>query len=221
MFDIDDILIVGDSFVSARTNDTDWPKILTEKLSGNNSAVPHGRGFDGCSWWSVRKYLLEQLKHKKPKLLIMSHTEPMRLPHDEDMPINSFNILHQHTFRHQDGEEGMPEIREAARQYYKYLQSFDFHLWAEKQWFKELDKLILELDIPYVVHLHAFLPWYETFVFSKGITFTTPLWELSDDIKQWSVDHRNHFTKINNIKLANFMFNEISNYSDGPREIHI
>jgi hypothetical protein len=218
MFEIDDILITGDSFVTHRDFISDWPKLLTNKLTKTDN-VPPGRGFEGCSWWSVRKYLLEQLKHKKPKLLILSHTEPMRLPHDEDMPINSFNVLQQDTFKKHGGENGMPEVREAALQYYKYLQSFDFHLWAEKQWHEELDRLINELDIPYVIHLHAFLPWQKTFVFSKGITFTTPLWELSDDVKQLSMEHRNHFTHKNNIKLANFIFNELSSYSNGPREI--
>lgn len=220
MFEIDDILIVGDSFVTHRSHITDWPKLLT-KLLTNTDAVPHGRGLEGCSWWSVRKYLLGQLEHKKPKLLIISHTEPMRLPHDEDIPINGYNILQTNTFRKHNGQLGPSEIREAALQYYKYLQSVDFHLWAEKQWHEELDKLIVELDIPYVVHLHAFLPWKETFIFSKGITFTTPLWELSDDVKQISMLNRNHFTPKNNVLLGNFLFEQITNYSDGPREIHL
>lgn len=220
MFEVDDILIVGDSFVTHRSDNTDWPRLLT-KLLTNTDAVPHGRGLEGCSWWSVRKYLLGQLEHKKPKLLIMSHTEPMRLPSDDDMPINACNILDYNTFRKLSGDNGLPEIREAALNYYKYLQSFDFHLWAEKQWHEELDKLIIELDIPYVVHLHAFLPWKETFIFSKGITFTTPLWELSDDIKQLSMKNRNHFTPENNVLLGNFLFNQINKYSDGPREIKL
>lgn len=219
MFDADDILIVGDSFVGSRTEDTDWPKLLT-KLLTEQDVIPKGKGFNGCSWWSARQYLLNELKHSKPKLLILSHTEPMRLPNDDNLSLNATTVEQEDWFK-KDNPNTPDDIRKAARDYYKYLQSFDFHLWSQKQWYIELDRILDDAKIPFVVHLHCFLPWHNEplYEFKHGITFDKPLWELSDDIKQWSNNNRNHFSIENNKLLANAIYEAIKTYSNGMRNL--
>jgi len=46
-----DLLILGDSFCRWRETDKHWPFLIENEK-------PRGVGFSGCSWWSVRKYLL-------------------------------------------------------------------------------------------------------------------------------------------------------------------
>lgn len=219
MFELEDILIIGDSFVGARTQDTDWPKILT-KLLTNNNGTPRGKGFDGCSWWSVRKRLLLELKKQTPKVLILAHTEPGRLPNDKDLPLNIMSVdetqMHDNVFLNNT-------LKEAAVSYYKHLMSKDFHIWAQQQWFYELDTVLEKYNIPYTIHLHCFLPWTSEslYEFQHGITFDTPLWELSDDIKQWSNDNRNHFSLENNKLIANALYQALKTYSNGKRPLNL
>lgn len=245
-----DILIVGDSFSACRVDKFDWPVIVAEKLVGksrDNTKI-RGKGITGASWWSARNYLLEELKKKVPKVLICTHTEMQRIPSDENYALNSasaFNIEHySDATRERNIENISPiEVLEAAQQYYKYLFSKDFHMWAQEKWFFEIDELIKAYNIPYVIHLHSFEPWdqKEYFVFKNGITYTSALWDLSDDNKlmksvpyikidnlevpnadMWSKSStRNHFTAENNIKLANIIIAGFKNYYNGARQLQL
>ena len=72
MFEWDDILILGDSFVGSRTEQLDWPQLVACQLTNSVYEInrqPRGQGFNGCSWWSVRTRLYEELKYKKPKMI--------------------------------------------------------------------------------------------------------------------------------------------------------
>lgn len=231
MYEWKDVLIIGDSFAGHRVDPkTDWPSILTQRLTGNTFLRdPRGKGFVGSAWWSVRTHLLKQLKESIPKVLILVHTEPMRLPSDNDLALNVVSVSHKEFFhshyRHRHVDDN---LRIAADLYYKYLQSKDFHLWSQEQWFKELDEILDKHQIPKVVHFHAFLPWdpkNTVYTFRNGITFDTPLWEISDDVKlsnekkAFGTDHRNHFSIQNNIILANVVYDALNSYSDGLRKL--
>ena len=211
MFDWSDILIVGDSFVGSRTDKTDWPQLVACKLSANEyepARLPRGNGYNGCSWWSVRTNLYQEFEYKVPKVLIVTHTEPQRIPRDYNYKLNSGSV-----FENIDDSVGVPkEVILAGREYYKHLISFKYHLWAQEKWYEELDELTK--DIKYVIHLHCFDPWTDKkiYEFKNGLTFNTPLWNISDDKKEWSTSHRNHFTIKNNIKLADIILNSVNDY---------
>lgn len=243
MFEWDDILIVGDSFASHRNKETDWPRVLISNLTGcnDNHRIIRGKGFTGASWWSTRKEILHQISHRVPKLLIVTHTEPQRIPHVEDLPLNTatvFNDKYYSDLKKQNKEYIPIEILHAGQHYYKHLFVEEFHLWAQENWFAELDKIVLEYSIPYVIHLHAFEPWKGNvpYIFKHGLTFVTPLWEVCDDNKAFkkttwknafgkikipnpelwnNLGTRNHFLPENNVKLAEQILEAISNYSLG------
>lgn len=239
MFDWDDILILGDSFVGSRTEQLDWPQLVACQLTNSVYEInrqPRGQGFNGCSWWSVRTRLYEELKYKKPKVLILTHTEPQRIPSEDNYNLNPGSV---HTIewtpeslRKKYGDAASnpivsrapKEVLVAGQQYYKYLISYRYHLWAQEKWYEELDKLADEHDIKYVIHLHCFDAWEgveKLYEFKNGTTFNKPLWSLSDDKKKWSVDHRNHFTVDNNKKLADIVVGAINNYKIGYAELNL
>ena len=245
-----DILIVGDSFCHGRIQPTDWPVMVAESLVGKplGKNKIRGKGIVGSSWWSLRNLLLEELNKKVPKILICTHTEMQRIPSDENYALNSataFNIEHySDATREKNIENVSPiEVLQAAQQYYKYLFSKDFHIWAQERWFYELDEIIKAYNVPYIVHLHSFEPWdrRDYFVFKNGITFTSSLWDLSDDNKImkdvpyikvdqleipnadiWSKNNtRNHFSTENNEKLAQLILEGLKNYYNGGRQLQL
>jgi len=246
MYNLKDILIVGDSFASCRTLQTDWPKIVTDHLIKYTEYIqPMGKGFAGASWWSVKRFLNDYLKTHTPKVLILTHTECQRIPSNENYSLNYgsvFNAESYHKLKKQERDDEIPpyEVLIAGQSYYKYLYNQDFHQWAKIQWFKELDELIK--DIPVVIHLHVFYDENKfLYTFKNGLTFNKPLWGMSDDCKKltnkmstltdsiqvvpeniWKdLQTRNHLTEENNKKLASIIIDAIENYSVGPRDIQL
>lgn len=246
----DDILIVGDSFCKGRVHNTDWPVIVAEKLVGTSRGDKQirGRGIVGASWWSTRNCLLTELAKKVPKVLILTHTEMQRIPSDEDYALNSasaFNIEHYDDATKGKNIDGVSplEVLQAAQQYYKYLFCKDFHVWAQEKWFHEIDEIIKAYNVPYIVHFHSFQPWDRKgfYVFKEGITFTSALWDLSDDCKimktvpyikvdeleipngdMWSkLNTRNHFSIENNIKISEIIIDSLKHYHNCSRKIQL
>lgn len=175
-----DILIIGDSFCHSRKHSTDWPVLVANSLitDKKEKIIVRGKGIPGASWWSTRKLLLEELKVHIPKILIITHTEVQRIPNDDDYSLNSSSVFDKSNI------ENIPEkLRIAAQMYYENLFSVDFHIWAQKQWYSELDSIIETHNIPRVVHFHSFKPWGDEklYVFKNGTTFDKVLWDNSDD----------------------------------------
>jgi hypothetical protein len=238
MFNQDDILIIGDSFAVEREKKHSWPKILTKLLLNDHydDRPPRGKGFPGCSWWSIRRRLLEELKITVPEILIICHTEPNRIPSEYDFPLNikSVEDLKIHINNNLDDDSKLSpsyikEIQTAALMYYHHLHSLDYSLWAQTRWFYELDEIAKNYDIPYVIHLHCFKQ-IEHYIFKNGLTAEETLWENSKGFKLWKEDPlslfdntlqelTNHFTIEENLKLANSLYNTILTYSVGPRKI--
>jgi hypothetical protein len=225
MFEWDDVLIIGDSFTGSRTDKNDWPQLVTCQITNSSydtNRRPRGKGFNGCSWWSVRTRLYEELERRVPKVLILTHTEPHRIPSEDNYNLNPGSVhqvaWHEKYFGKVNGiidtevSIAPSEVLLAGQQYYKHLISYRYHLWAQEKWYEELDELTK--DIKYVIHLHCFDPWTgkKTYEFKNGLTFNTPLWNISDDKKEWSDSHRNHFTIKNNIKLSDIILNSINDY---------
>lgn len=215
MFDHDDILIIGDSFAKHRDSESDWPRLLCKLLTGSD-AVPRGRGFGGASWWSTRKCLLAELDIKVPKVLVLCHTEPMRIPSDFDFGINVASATKWSVIIPSGQEKNyVPEIKEAAAMYYTYLASSDYSNWAQLAWYSELEQLLVKYNIPQVIHLHCFPPAYgqtSLYCFQVGCTEQVPLWDLCKDVPQDTA--RNHCTVEQNIIIAHAINNTLVNYPE-------
>jgi hypothetical protein len=214
-FQHDDILIVGDSFCAQREKADHWPFLLYGLLNKSPKWV-RGRGFGGSAWWSVRKRLLQEIKTCMPKLLILCHTEASRIPHAKDLGINSLaaetnrivtnNIL--------VNLKELNKIAEASRMYYEFLWDWDYCCWAQEAWFRELDDLLSQWQIPYVIHLYCF--GHDSYVFKNGITAAGKLVDLVDPDKP---QYANHFTSELNIHVANRLLHAIENYQPGLQDL--
>lgn len=233
MYKHEDILIVGDSFCQHRDNVNTWPYrlscLLTEQALIEK---PRGKGNPGASWWSTRKVLLEELSIKVPKVLILCHTEYNRLPSDFDFGLNAVSA--EHDYKNFDKKTlyaldqsnkykdyYSKEIAYAATLYYKYLNSLEYNYWSRNMWFKEIENIVDELQIEKVIHLHGFYDFIKNkgnmfpYMFKNGLTAKEILWEICDDKKQFSPEHVNHFSKLNNTRIADVIYNQLCNYKLG------
>ena len=225
-FEHNDILILGDSFCENRKAPTSWPMVVSQKLTGSNH-IPRGVGFSGGSWWSVRKALLEEIKRSIPKVLILCHTEPHRIPNDYNLGINLASALDGKISTYRYGalrdyrkeyisEEKLQSIVEASKLYYEELWSSEYCEWAQKSWFRELDQMIEEWRIPYVIHLRCFSSTVN-YTFKNSITIQEDLFSKASVVP----DMPNHFTDDLNQKLGNKLVELILNYKTGPQTINL
>lgn len=209
----DDILIVGDSFAMHRDSESDWPTLLATLQTGV-SKQPRGQGFPGASWWSTRKCLLAEFEIKVPEVLVMCHTESARIPSDFDFGLNVASATERHIPMPRGQEHNyVPKIKEAAAMYYTYLASGDYFNWAQAAWFTELEHILTNYNIPKVVHLHCFPPYYSKLglhCFKVGLTNNATMWDLCKDVPQGT--GRNHFTVDQNIKIAHAINNMLVDY---------
>lgn len=236
MYDINDILILGDSFCNKRANENHWPWIISNTLTGKTDTT-RGQGFSGASWWSVRKALFKELKQSVPKIIIFCHTEYNRIPNDFDFGINiasaeydcknfdKTKYLYASDPTHINNNLYIKNIPEAALSYYKYLVSEDFNFWSRNKWFEELDSICENYSIEKIIHIHCFqnyIPGHlqqtynkNLYVFRTGCTLDESLYEISDEKNSRNNSLYNHFTSENNKKLAKSILSHIKNYQTG------
>ena len=219
-FEYKDILILGDSFCGEREAHTDWPMIVSRRLTGQHD-IPRGYGFGGGAWWSTRKLLLSELKIRVPKLLVICHTEANRIPNDKDCGINSGVLGHGKIALHGEhmnmDSNSRQKIVQAAILYYEELWSSDYCQWAQKKWFQELDNLIESYQIPYVIHLMCF-DTTGNYIFQNGITVKERLWKF---VTNENIPLRNHLTEDQNQKLGSRLVDMVLNYQAGLQELNI
>jgi hypothetical protein len=220
MYNWDDILILGDSFCGNRSNKNHWPQIVACDLTGSEfeiSAVPRGRGFPGGSWWSVRKELLNSAPYK---VAVFCHTEPMRLPNDNDWGVNTRSVELKQIHKEHSVDQPMPEdFALAAKLYYEQLISVDYHEWAITQWFKELDDLLVNVEKS--IHLFCFAGPYTNYTFKNGVTLSQPLiqYQQKNPIFRKATFAPNHFTPEDNVKFAKSILGVINDYPGHGRRI--
>ena len=239
-FKWDEILIVGDSFAGNQHNPKSWTNQLLNKLTKNTNLnpdgtmikAPRGEGYPGCSWWSVRKKLLAELKIKIPKILIICHTEQNRIPSDINLPLNSGSVqdLKKHVwFDSKLSKCDYDSVGKAGILFYKHLISEDFNMWAQWRWFSELDAVTKFYNIPYVIHMNCFPSDLAEYKFENGLIVEEILWINSTGYKLWKEDSHtfskininliNHFNLAENKLLANCLYDAINSYSMGKRKI--
>lgn len=217
-----DLVIVGDSFCGHRTHKDHWPKMVSDKLVGENpfDPPPRGEGYPGASWWSTRNRLIKELRIEPPKVLIITHTEPHRLPNKDDWGVNFRSAELGQIHRSGSFDKPMPlKFKEACQLYYTQLWMAEYHEWAIQQWFKELDDLIK--DVEYVLHFYAFEGEYNNYIFKKGVTFADPLINYQVKRKMFSLKepvNANHFDVETNRRFADCVLKYINEYpGDGVR----
>jgi hypothetical protein len=218
MYNHNDILIVGDSFAASRSLSYDWPMALLTMLTGSKE-TPNGVGIGGTSWWTARKYIVKALQNQPPKVLIICHTDALRLPSDRDLGLNSGSVLGQEYNTNWSNLFSREEFN-AATMYYTHLMSVDFHEWAREQWFNELNRLVSA--VPIVIHLHCFTNYElhnsgvpkEPFIFKHGITSAEVLFHLQ--VQESALPNgrdmpgaRNHFSPESNVKIATALYKAI------------
>lgn len=216
MYDWKDILIVGDSFCADRLEADSWPQVLTCKLTNSTfkeNRLPRGRGYPGASWWAPRKKLLEELNVKVPKVLLICHTEPFRIPHDKNLGLNTKSVFSDALYVPQDEEHPGDEFLDAAKKYFMYIFSSDFHQWTYSQWLEEVDDIIAKYKIEKSLHFYCFEGPYNSKIFKSGLTINYPLANYQN-YPVWQTRHKllNHFTVNDNLKFADSVYNLIVNY---------
>lgn len=224
--EVKDILIIGDSFCSNRTKKYSWPQVLLSNLiekEYDSKIIPRGKGFSGGAWWAYRKVLLEELKIHVPKVLIICHTEPFRLPNDRDYGIN-FTSVETQVIDIDNKNYKMPkEVAVASELYYKHLFSFDFYNWSVSKWFEELDQVCENYGIEKVIHFYCFEGDYTNYTFKKGITIDPPLITYAEEpkIKFWKFKSVtiNHYTPDGNRLFGEALAKLIKNYPGDGRRI--
>lgn len=205
MYNWDDILIVGDSWCAERENFGHWPNELLFELTDISKGTPRGKGFAGCHWWSVRNRLFEELNFKPAKVVIIVHTDATRIPSDTNRAFTITGVMNQ--LRKKDDV-----IIKAAAEYYKHLYSANFHDWAERQWFCELDYFLEKKQVEKVIHLYGFNKHKEQkYFFKNGVTVEYSLHGYLTMNTQ-TMFYPNHMTYENNQKLALFLHKLITNY---------
>jgi hypothetical protein len=214
-YEWDDILIVGDSFCSERSLEFHWPQVFTTQITAqqyNGTISPRGRGFPGASWWAARRNLLLELDLKVPKILILCHTEPYRIPHDTNWGLNTRSVEHDIVYVPPDSaDRPSKEFIKAARAYYEYIISEDYHKWAYQQWFLEVDRIINQYPtIEKVIHFFCFRD--NTHTFTNGVTMEIPLVDYQR-LPSWRrSEASNHFSKLDNVSFGLRLSDVIKNY---------
>jgi hypothetical protein len=222
-YEWNDVLIIGDSFCADRSMKYHWPQVVTTGITGqqyNENISPRGQGFPGASWWAVRKNLLLELDLRVPKVLILCHTEPYRIPHDTNWGLNTRSVTNDIVYV-PPGSTDKPskEFIKAARAYYEYIISEDYHKWTYHQWFLEVDRIIDQYPkIEKVIHFFCFKDTTHH-TFKNGVTMETPLvayqnlpvWRSRDEAP-------NHYSKVDNLTFGLKLSDVIKNYpGDGVR----
>lgn len=185
------IYIGGDSFCFFRHDaNRHWPKRVAEDLGMSLRGV----GYPGLSWWESRLHLLEYVNSKyfaDTEYFVFCHTEPYRPLTKTRIPSLGLKNID-------------PDLEKVRETYYKYIHDDDITLWAQRQWFKEINDLLKDRK---VLHLPCFDWTLKNFNVLQGEKFTEILYDLSiqDSKTNDFIDNEktcNHFSDAGNMQLA-------------------
>ena len=213
MYEWDDILIVGDSWCSERDSLDHWPNLLLKELTGVSTGIPRGQGFPGCSWWSIRNKLFDELKINPAKVIIIIHTESTRIPSDDNSPMTVNMAFRTVTVKGRWDTQKKELRARAAAEYYSHLYSANFHMWAERKWFEELDNFLISHENAKIIHLYGHRTIIDnSYEFKMGITVERHLYHYFAQNTQ-DIAYPNHMNITHNHKLALCLKDMILNYS--------
>jgi hypothetical protein len=193
---------MGDSFCEHAQY---WPAELAMAL-GYSADQCHVSGQAGASWWPIRQHLQYFIHNRQTVMqqlsqMIFVHPNPARInTSSEDIRANNAIPLPM-KFNNTDFAE--PQL--ASSLYYKYINDYDFHLWAERNWFTELNHIVGSTP---VLHLFATEYSFDNAQVLTGTKVLSSLTQLSLQVNT-SRTHLgndaklpNHFTQAHNRVLA-------------------
>jgi hypothetical protein len=209
------ITVIGDSYCSERSKNTDWPRYLANLLG----VYLFGKGHKGNAWWTARKDLIEKYyKDTENTILIVIHTMSDRLPNDYEIPLNPAvlrvgDLSRNHKLIKDKDPLGDSII--VGQLFYKSkLYSSNFYDWAQQAWIKELDdnadKFFKVIHIP---AFHSIQFNLKNSILVRPSSTMDSLFSLAyadnPDCTGAAAtthdDRRNHLNEHNNIKLAEAM----------------
>ena len=206
----DRLVIVGDSFCSQVEA---WPTFLADSLDMDLVC----RGFPGQPWWPTRQFLHDldyKGELKNCKVMIFCHTEGSRIATDNE----EVGLVNHHDL------DFSVEIERAVGLHFKYIHSFEFLLWAQRAWFKEINETWPDA---YKIHLHCFRGSWLFRDLLDGVHMwpdlaTISFNELPPGASQLVQDPRgNHFSDHNNAELARQLHDIIKNRPMGELEFDL
>lgn len=194
------LLILGDSFCEHAQY---WPAWCAEALGYTNSQV-YVNGQPGAGWWPIRKQLMYCRKSKKDFMsnlsqVIIIHPNPQRIITTNPQIMHNNAIVLPMMF---DNTQ-LPEPLIASSLYYKYINDYEFHSWAESNWFRELNEWIGQTP---VLHLFTTSTSAVNSAILNGVKVISPLTELSLTVSSTAAARNiktpNHFTLAHNRVFA-------------------
>jgi hypothetical protein len=135
-------MIVGDSF--CREPYLGWPNYFHQLIDPQAQQLDFlCKGIGGCSWWTVRKSLLEFQKDQPEKfknidLAIVIHPALQRL--HVDMSSDELGVPIELPLSYTNSMISEPVL--AISLFYKYLHSPEFFDWAYQQWLCEVETML-------------------------------------------------------------------------------
>lgn len=180
-------------------------------------------GFAGRSWFYSRNRYYRALDHIKnlftaAEAVVFVHTDAYRCPSIDD------NVAVGLGFGFAD--PGAEHLVEPYQQWQKYLMDPMFMVWAQEQWFREINTLFADKKL---IHFTGHNDSHVNYSILNGMFYTTPLVHLSigelkgtdsQVIEQLANDTRyNHFNDHNNRALADVVVESVRNYSPGKYQI--
>jgi hypothetical protein len=161
-------------------------------------------GQPGASWWPIRAELIYCCKSKKDFMsnlsqVIIIHPNPQRIITTNQQIMANNAVVLPMMFDNTQFRE--PQL--ASSLYYKYINDREFHVWAEHNWFCELNELIGQSPV-----LHLFTTDNSTTNADilNGVKVLAPLTNLSMAVSPAGVDRNiktpNHFTLAHNRVFA-------------------
>jgi hypothetical protein len=196
------LLILGDSFCEHAQY---WPAEVATAL-GYSTDQCHVSGQAGASWWPVRQHLQYFIHNRKTVMqqlsqMIIVHPNPARINTSSEA-IRANNAIPL-PFKFNNTDFAEPQL--ASSLYYKYINDYDFHLWAEHNWFQELNTVVGTRP---VLHLFATANSFDNAKILTGTKVLHSLTELSLAVNP-SRTHLgndaklpNHFTQAHNRVFA-------------------
>jgi hypothetical protein len=146
----------------------------------------------------VRDYLLKELANHVPQVLVMVHTDPYRMPdaHGYSMSMKWGPGKGLYTDNNYSDEQ-LKQKGHALKLYYEQLFIPEYHEWAQLAWFRELDMIIAQHQIPHVVHMMISPNFPQrTYEFTTGITVEERLTNHHDRRELYY--NTNHYTPEGN-----------------------
>lgn len=202
---VKNIIIVGDSFCSSATA---WPQHLADQL--NLNLICHGDG--GQPWWNARDFLIKQSESNisNADYIIFVHTNAERIPTSNlDIGLIDHSNL---------GNSG---LEQAVKLYFKYIHDPQFLIWAQQQWFHEINR---RWGHKKICHLYSF-PW--TVADNPGLNVITNLCSISlnelgvEKFELFNDNRANHLNNNNNKELANQLAKLLINYQPGSVSLDV